>query len=45
MEMRGYIMMRAHNLLCGDKVHIYLKLDKEKNISCLVLKVSDVQFL
>ena len=23
----------AHNPLCGDKVHIYLKLDNEKNIS------------
>ena len=26
---------KAHNPLCGDKVHIYLKLDKEKNISGL----------
>ena len=26
---------KAHNSLCGDKVHIYLKLDKEKNISGL----------
>ena len=25
----------GHNPLCGDKVHIYLKLDKEKNISGL----------
>ena len=24
---------KAHNPLCGDKVHIYLKLDKDKNIS------------
>ena len=23
---------RAHNPLCGDKVHIYLKLDKEKKV-------------
>ena len=23
---------KAHNPLCGDKVHIYLKLDKDKNI-------------
>ncbi len=23
---------QAHNTLCGDKVHIYLKLDKEKKI-------------
>ena len=23
---------KAHNPLCGDKVHIYLKLDKEKKI-------------
>ena len=23
---------KAHNPLCGDKVHIYLKLDNEKNI-------------
>ena len=28
---------KAHNPLCGDKVHIYLKLDKE-------LKVDDVSF-
>ena len=26
---------KAHNALCGDKVHIYLKLDKDKNISGL----------
>ena len=26
---------KAHNPLCGDKVHIYLKLDKENNISSL----------
>ena len=26
---------KAHNPLCGDKVHIFLKLDKEKNISGL----------
>ena len=26
---------KAHNPLCGDKVHIYLKLDKDKNISDL----------
>ena len=26
---------KAHNPLCGDKVHIYLKLDKEKNINSL----------
>ena len=26
---------KAHNPLCGDKVHIYLKLDKDKNISGL----------
>ena len=25
----------GHNPLCGDKVHIYLKLDKDKNISGL----------
>ena len=24
---------KAHNPLCGDKVHIYLKLDKDKNIA------------
>ena len=23
---------KAHNPLCGDKVHIYAKLDKNKNI-------------
>ena len=29
-------MMQRHIiLLCGDKVHIYLKLDKDKNISGL----------
>ena len=28
---------KAHNPLCGDKVHVYLKLDKEK-------KVLDVSF-
>ena len=27
---------KAHNPLCGDKVHIYLKLDKDKNISGVV---------
>ena len=26
---------KAHNPLCGDKVHIYLKLDENKNISGL----------
>ena len=26
---------KAHNPLCGDKVHIYLKLEKDKNISNL----------
>ena len=26
---------KAHNPLCGDKVHIYLKLDKDKNIKSL----------
>ena len=26
---------KAHNPLCGDKVHIYLKLEKDKNISDL----------
>ena len=26
---------KAHNPLCGDKVHIYLKLEKDKNISSL----------
>ena len=26
---------KAHNPLCGDKVHIYLKLNKDKNISGL----------
>ena len=26
---------KAHNPLCGDKVHIYLKLEKDKNISKL----------
>ena len=26
---------KAHNPLCGDKVHIYAKLDKDKNISGL----------
>ena len=26
---------KAHNPLCGDKVHIFLKLDKNKNISGL----------
>ena len=29
---------KAHNPLCGDKVHIYLKLDKEKNISGLTFE-------
>ena len=28
-------MQKAHNPLCGDKVHIYLKLDKDNNISGL----------
>ena len=26
---------KAHNPLCGDKVHIYLKLEKDENISGL----------
>ena len=26
---------KAHNPLCGDKVHIYAKLDKDKNLSGL----------
>ena len=26
---------KAHNPLCGDKVHIYLKLERDKNISDL----------
>ena len=26
---------KAHNALCGDKVHIFLKLDKDKNIKGL----------
>ena len=26
---------KAHNPLCGDKVHIYLKLDKDQNITSL----------
>ncbi len=26
---------KAHNPLCGDKVHIFLKLDQSKNISAL----------
>ena len=26
---------KAHNALCGDKVHIFLKLDKDENISSL----------
>ena len=26
---------KAHNPLCGDKVHIFLNLDKEKNIKAL----------
>ena len=26
---------KAHNPLCGDKVHIYLKLEQDKNISAL----------
>ena len=26
---------KAHNPLCGDKVHIYLNLDKDKNIKGL----------
>ena len=30
---RDIIMMQKHNPLCGDKVHIYLKLNKDKNIS------------
>ena len=29
---------KAHNPLCGDKVHIYLKLDSEKNISRLTFE-------
>ena len=29
------IMMQKLTILCGDKVHIYLKLDKDKNISRL----------
>ena len=36
---------KAHNPLCGDKVHIYLKLDKEKIFQVLLLKVRDVRYL
>ena len=28
---------KAHNTLCGDKVHIYLKLNKDKKIEDLSL--------
>ena len=30
---------KAHNPLCGDKVHIYLKLDKNQNITGLSFEV------
>ena len=30
---------KAHNPLCGDKVHIYLKLDENKNIKGLSFEV------
>ena len=29
---------KAHNPLCGDKVHIYLKLDKNQNITGLIFE-------
>ena len=29
---------KAHNPLCGDKIHIYLKLDKEKKVENLTFE-------
>ncbi len=38
-QFKGYSHdAKAHNPLCGDKVHIYLKLDKDKNISELTFE-------
>ena len=30
---------KAHNTLCGDKVHIYLKLNKDKKIDTIMVEV------
>ena len=35
---------KAHNPLCGDKVHIYLKLDQDKNISGLSFEGEGLQY-
>ena len=38
---------KAHNPLCGDKVHIYLKLDEEKKVLDLsfAIEIALTQFL
>ena len=35
---------KGHNPLCGDKVHVYLKVDENKKFLILNLKVMDVQY-
>ena len=35
---------KGHNPLCGDKVHVYLKVDENKRFLILNLKVMDVQY-
>ena len=35
---------KGHNPLCGDKVHVYLKVDEKKKFLILNLKVMDVQY-
>ena len=41
----GYTNYAKAHTLCGDKVHIYLKLNKEKEIEDLSLKEKGVLFL
>ena len=36
---------KGHNPLCGDKVHLFLKLDENKKLMIFLLKVRGVQFL
>ena len=35
---------KGHNPLCGDKVHVYLKVDENKKFLILNLRVMDVQY-
>ena len=43
--MATLMMQKAHNPLCGDKVHIFLKLNKEKEIEDLSFEGRRVCYL